>query len=122
MLRALRNCVTRSPSLAKKACSSSLMVIVGGSISVIAAIGYLPFFQCVVDNTTLSSKVVAIIFEPPFNEMTLVGSEKAFRMARIPESEIERLKSEVAIERLVEARAWCSRSRAKDKLGRCPVP
>ena len=41
-------------------------------------------------------------------------------MARIPESEIERLKSEVAIERLVEASGVVLKKSGKDKLGRCP--
>lgn len=41
-------------------------------------------------------------------------------MARIPESEIERLKSEVAIERLVEGSGVVLKKSGKDKLGRCP--
>lgn len=41
-------------------------------------------------------------------------------MARIPEAEIERLKSEVAIERLVEASGVALKKSGKDKLGRCP--
>lgn len=41
-------------------------------------------------------------------------------MARIPESEIERLKSEVAIERLAEASGVALKKSGKDKLGRCP--
>lgn len=41
-------------------------------------------------------------------------------MARIAESEIERLKSEVAVERLVEASGVALKKSGKDKLGRCP--
>ena len=41
-------------------------------------------------------------------------------MARIPEGEIERLKSEVAVERLVEASGVALRHAGKDLLGRCP--
>jgi len=41
-------------------------------------------------------------------------------MARIPEAEIERLKSEVALERLVEASGVELKRAGKDLLGRCP--
>lgn len=41
-------------------------------------------------------------------------------MARIPEAEIERLKSEVSVERLVEASGIELRKAGKDLLGRCP--
>ncbi|MGH8703584.1 MAG: toprim domain-containing protein [Burkholderiales bacterium] len=41
-------------------------------------------------------------------------------MARIPESEIQRLKSEVSVERLVEASSVALRRAGKDLLGRCP--
>jgi DNA primase len=40
-------------------------------------------------------------------------------MARIPESEIERLKSEVSVERLVEAAGIALKRAGKDLLGRC---
>ena len=41
-------------------------------------------------------------------------------MARIPESELERLKVEVSVERLVEASGIELKSSGKDRLGRCP--
>jgi hypothetical protein len=41
-------------------------------------------------------------------------------VARIPETEIERLKSEVSVERLVEAAGVASKRAGKDLLGRCP--
>ncbi len=41
-------------------------------------------------------------------------------MARIPEAEIERLKEEVSVERLVEASGIELKKSGKDKLGRCP--
>lgn len=41
-------------------------------------------------------------------------------MARIPQAEIERLKSEVAVERLVEASGVALKRGGKDLLGRCP--
>ena len=41
-------------------------------------------------------------------------------MARIPESEIERLKSEISVERLVEASGVELKKAGKDMLGRCP--
>ena len=41
-------------------------------------------------------------------------------MARIPETEIERLKSEVGIERLIEASGIELKKGGKDLLGRCP--
>jgi DNA primase catalytic core len=41
-------------------------------------------------------------------------------MARIPEAELERLKSEVSVERLVEASGVELRRAGKDLLGRCP--
>lgn len=41
-------------------------------------------------------------------------------MARIPEAEIERLKNEVAVERLVEASGIELKRAGKDLLGRCP--
>lgn len=41
-------------------------------------------------------------------------------MARIPESEIERLKSEVSVQRLVEASGVELKRGGKDWLGRCP--
>jgi len=41
-------------------------------------------------------------------------------MARIPESEIERLKSEISVERLVEAASVTLRRAGKDLLGKCP--
>lgn len=41
-------------------------------------------------------------------------------MARIPESEIERLKAEVSVERLVEASGIELKKAGKDLLGRCP--
>jgi len=41
-------------------------------------------------------------------------------MARIPEAEIERLKNEVAVQRLVEASGVGLKKSGKDMLGRCP--
>jgi len=41
-------------------------------------------------------------------------------MARIPEAEIERLKNEVSVERLVEASGIELKRAGKDLLGRCP--
>ena len=41
-------------------------------------------------------------------------------MARIPETEIERLKNEVSVERLVEASGIGLKRGGKDLLGRCP--
>ena len=41
-------------------------------------------------------------------------------MARIPEAEIERLKNEVSVERLVEASGIELKKSGKDRLGRCP--
>lgn len=41
-------------------------------------------------------------------------------MARIPEDQIERLKSEVAVERLVEASGVVLKKSGKDRLGLCP--
>jgi DNA primase catalytic core len=41
-------------------------------------------------------------------------------MARIPDTEIERLKSEVSVERLVEASGIELKRSGKDRLGRCP--
>lgn len=41
-------------------------------------------------------------------------------MARIPEAEIERLKSEVSVERLVEDSGIALKKAGKDLLGRCP--
>jgi CHC2 zinc finger len=43
-------------------------------------------------------------------------------MARIPETEIERLKSEVSVQRLVEASGVELKRGGKDWLGRCPFP
>ena len=41
-------------------------------------------------------------------------------MARIPEAEIERLKSEIAVERLVEASGIALKKSGKDQIGQCP--
>ena len=41
-------------------------------------------------------------------------------MPRIPDSELERLKSGIALERLVEASGVALKSAGKDLLGRCP--
>jgi DNA primase len=41
-------------------------------------------------------------------------------MARIPEAEIERLKAEVSIERLAEARGIKFERRGPDLVGLCP--
>ena len=41
-------------------------------------------------------------------------------MARIPPEELERLKAEVSVERLVEASGVALRTAGKDRLGRCP--
>ena len=41
-------------------------------------------------------------------------------MPRIPDTEIERLKNEVSVERLVEASGVELKKAGKDKLGRCP--
>ena len=41
-------------------------------------------------------------------------------MARIPESEIERLKSEISLERLVAAAGIELKRAGKDLMGRCP--
>ncbi len=41
-------------------------------------------------------------------------------MARIPAQEIERLKSEIAVERLVEACGVALKPAGKDLIGRCP--
>ena len=41
-------------------------------------------------------------------------------MARIPEAEIERLKQEIAVERLVEASGIALKKSGKDQIGKCP--
>lgn len=41
-------------------------------------------------------------------------------MARIPEQEIERLKAEVSVERLVEGSGIALKRSGKDFVGRCP--
>lgn len=41
-------------------------------------------------------------------------------MARIPETELERLKTEIAVERLVTARGVALERRGADLVGRCP--
>lgn len=41
-------------------------------------------------------------------------------MARIPEAEVERLKQEVSLERLVEARGIEFKKHGADLIGRCP--
>ena len=41
-------------------------------------------------------------------------------MARIPDEELVRLKSEVAVERLIEASGVALKAAGKDLLGRCP--
>ena len=41
-------------------------------------------------------------------------------MARIPESEIERLKTEIAVERLVMASGITLAKSGKDHIGKCP--
>lgn len=41
-------------------------------------------------------------------------------MARIPDAELERLKAEVSVERLVEAAGIELSKSGKDRLGRCP--
>ena len=41
-------------------------------------------------------------------------------MARIPDNEIERLKSEVSVERLIESAGIELKKAGKDKSGRCP--
>ena len=41
-------------------------------------------------------------------------------MARIPDEELERLKAEIAVERLVEASGVALKAAGKDLLGRCP--
>ena len=41
-------------------------------------------------------------------------------MARIPETELERLKNEVSVERLVEVSGVELKRGGKDMLGRCP--
>ncbi len=41
-------------------------------------------------------------------------------MARIPEAEIERLKSEISVERLIESSGVALKKSGKDWLGRCP--
>jgi len=43
-------------------------------------------------------------------------------MARIPESEIERLKLQVSVVRLVEAAGIALKPHGKDQVGRCPFP
>ncbi len=42
-------------------------------------------------------------------------------MARIPDAELERLKSEISVERLIEAAGIALRPAGKDLLGRCPL-
>ena len=41
-------------------------------------------------------------------------------MARIPEAEIERLKNEITVERLVEASGITLKKSGKDQIGKCP--
>jgi DNA primase len=41
-------------------------------------------------------------------------------MPRIPDTELERLKNEVSVERLVEASGVELKKAGKDMLGRCP--
>src|SRR3989338_481435 len=57
------------------------------------------------------------IFLP--NPLTGFLAENGF-MARIPEAEIERLKNEVSVERLIEASGIELKKAGKDKQGRCP--
>jgi DNA primase catalytic core len=47
-------------------------------------------------------------------------AEETDFVARVPETEIERLKSEVSVERLVEAAGVALKRAGKDLLGRCP--
>ena len=41
-------------------------------------------------------------------------------MARIPEFEIERLKQEISLQRVVESRRYCLKTSRADLLGLCP--
>lgn len=41
-------------------------------------------------------------------------------MARIPDAELERLKAEVSVERLVEASGIALTKTGKDRTGKCP--
>jgi DNA primase len=41
-------------------------------------------------------------------------------MARIAEQEVERLKSEVCVERLIESSGAALRKSGNDRIGRCP--
>jgi len=50
----------------------------------------------------------------------MLFSERETLMARIPESEVERLKREVSLERLVEARGIELKKHGADLIGRCP--
>ena len=41
-------------------------------------------------------------------------------MARIPDADLERMKSEISVERLVEAAGIVLTKSNKDRLGKCP--
>jgi DNA primase len=43
-------------------------------------------------------------------------------MPRIPDAELERMKAEVSVERLVEASGIKLTKTGKDLVGRCPFP
>lgn len=52
--------------------------------------------------------------------MYLTGFFFGGQMARIPDDQIQRLKAEVSLVRLVEARGVVLKKHGKDWLGRCP--
>jgi DNA primase len=54
------------------------------------------------------------------NPLDRIFQEPEETMARIPESELERLKAEVSVERLVEASGIVLTKSNKDRLGKCP--
>ena len=49
------------------------------------------------------------------------GSEKATPMARIPEQQVQRLREEISVQRLVEDCGVDLKKTGKDWAGRCPL-
>src|SRR5579859_6719494 len=109
----LRQRAIRLPTIWKKARSSG--VIAGGMVKVVG-------FRLSITRTpamALTLCHIDIKLVELFCAFALTGFWRS-PMARIPDAEIERLRKEASVARLVEASGVALEQRGKDWAGRCP--
>jgi DNA primase len=82
--------------------------------------------QCVVNNTTLGSILranylfLSLRRIKALNRTQVLAQKKDSPMARIPDADLQRLKDEISVQRLIEASGVELKKAGKDWAGKCP--